>query len=140
MVTCFYGLYIHYEGFYRALETYFRIHKQLSFLDIMMARRRSNSQFSGLPQDVASRIPVELWREIKLSLIRQELDILEAEAKIGMGKSCRARWNVKLEPSDKWSCDQEIEYPYLGKCQDCREYMTYGFPLEDHKKRKVRSR
>lgn len=121
----------------RWVEAFYTLSRQLAVLDILAARRRSNPQGSSVfdLSSATSRIPEEVWHEIRSSLISQELELLEENARDGMGKSCGAGKRVKMKPSEKWSCDFQKKYPDSGVCRSCQEYLKYDFRIRENSKK-----
>lgn len=64
--SLFYGLYVLLAAsLIRPIEAFHALHRQLAVLDILANHRRSGSQASDT-ESAVSRIPEEIWREIKV--------------------------------------------------------------------------
>lgn len=111
-------------------EAFYNIYRQLTVLDILATRRRSSLERGPVydPASVTSRVPEEIWQEIRSVFISQEVELLEKNAKVGMGKSCGAGKRVKMKPREKWACDYS-KFPGREACRSCKNYSKYGFQI-----------
>lgn len=117
----YYGIPIRYIYIHRATETYRVVGTALSTLNIFATRR-------NLHQGVTSRVPKEIWQAISSCLIHQHMDLLETNAKVGMGKSCGAGNSAEpMRPKHQWRCQSRN-----GECENCRQYHAYGFWIQDN--------
>lgn len=130
-LIAFYGLLVREDLLIRPTQAFRSLRRHLKVLDILGARRRiSGATDHAQTQSAASRFPEEIWGEIRSFLISQYLGLLENNARLGMGKSCRAGKKVELKPSGEWTCFyQERNSPSNELCRKCQHYSDHGFAL-----------
>lgn len=129
----FYGLLVHSESLVRPIEAFNTLHRQLAVLQIITTRRRSG--YGGFDStSAASRIPEEIWQEIRSSLISQELDHLEEIERVGKAESCGAGVRLKKKAEKEWECDKRKDLPgyTAGVCEKCRRHTLRRFEMREN--------
>ncbi|GAA5885886.1 hypothetical protein JCM16303_000096 [Sporobolomyces ruberrimus] len=115
--TVAYGLTVRALPLMVAADAWTQLRKTLPFFDLIFLRRRSNTLATSLGSEVATRVPAEVWEEIRHWVVREELE--NSEHKLFARFMCEECRGTSIAVRDAWyklrsceECDANDEFLY----------------------------